>query len=98
MQNQMCDVMTELDNEKELCQAQIENKTSGMSPDGTPTVIMFLPHSYLLIPQNVMMEVTKQAQKTTNVVQTSPGFVSCMVAHAFAPAARPSSCGLSSNP
>uniref|UniRef100_A0A3Q3DI04 Vasoactive intestinal peptide receptor 1a n=1 Tax=Hippocampus comes TaxID=109280 RepID=A0A3Q3DI04_HIPCM len=31
MQNQMCDVMTELDNEKELCQAQIENKTSGCS-------------------------------------------------------------------
>ncbi|XP_010740461.2 vasoactive intestinal polypeptide receptor [Larimichthys crocea] len=30
-QNQMCDMMTEIDKERSLCEAQIENKTSGCS-------------------------------------------------------------------
>lgn len=30
MQNQMCDMMKEIDKERDMCEAQTENKTTGM--------------------------------------------------------------------
>lgn len=30
VQSQMCDMVSEIDKERDLCEAQIENKTTGM--------------------------------------------------------------------
>lgn len=63
-QNQMCDMMKEIDKERDLCEAQAENKTTGMMCSCVSLLILFDPN--LLNPQVLSDPSGKQTPVTTN--------------------------------
>lgn len=49
VQNQMCDMVNEIEKERDMCEAQIENKTTGMKCFSVFFLVLFYPN--LLNPQ-----------------------------------------------